>query len=96
MFICALVVNLAYILLTCQLHQHYILLLSAIVSTYYYATRATQQKVWTISKLLYGEAPHQILYLLWLYYFPKDEYIYFIPLALSTVGKLNILFDPNS
>lgn len=46
--------------------------------------------------MLHGEAPHQLLYVLWLYLQPKEEYVYFIPLALSTIGKINLLAHPSS
>ncbi len=60
-------------------------------------SRAIQEKTpTTLSKIISGEAPHQLLYLIWLYLFPKDKYLYFVPLALSTIGKLNILLNSNS
>lgn len=50
----------------------------------------------SLTKLISGEAPHQLLYLIWLYFFPNDKYLYFVPLALSTIGKLNMLLNANS
>jgi hypothetical protein len=73
------------------------LLVAVLTSAVYYCSRALQQKTpTTFSRIISGEVPHQLLYLVWLYSFPKTEYLYFVPLALSTIGKLNILLAPNS
>lgn len=47
-------------------------------------------------KLLYGEAPHHILYITWIYLFAKGDYLFLVPLALSTLGKSLLLIDASS
>jgi hypothetical protein len=73
------------------------LFITAAASAAFYMSRAIQQKTpTTLAKIISGEAPHQLLYLIWLFFFPKDKYLYFVPLALSTIGKVNILLNSNS
>lgn len=96
MFTYVIIVNLLFITLSYYLEHQIILYLSLLVSVYYYADRCIKNKGATLHKLINGEAPHQLLYVLWLYLQPKQEYMYFIPLALSTIGKINLLVHPNS
>lgn len=94
MFAYVVVVNSLFVGLNCYMRQEAILLLTALASALYYTTRLTHEKTpMGLAKVLSGEAPHQLLYLLWLYSFPKNEYIYYVPLALSCVGKINLLLS---
>jgi hypothetical protein len=55
-----------------------------------------QQKTPNFASILTGEAPHQLLYLLWVYFFLENDYIFYVPLALSTIGKVNLMASSNS
>lgn len=97
MFAYVILVNAIFIGFNIYLQQEFTILLAALLSAIFYFHRALQQKSPpTLSKIISGEAPHQLLYLAWLYYFPKSEYLFFVPLALSTIGKANILLNSYS
>lgn len=97
MFAYVILVNALYIGLNLYQEQQFTLFATAAASTAFYLSRAMHQKApTTLTKLISGEAPHQLLYIIWLYFFPKDKYLYLVPLALSTIGKLNMLLNDNS
>lgn len=97
MFAYVILVNSLFIGINIYFQQDFTLFLTATISTVFYFHRTLQQKSpTTLSKLISREAPHQLLYLLWLYYFPKSEYLFFVPLALSCIGKINILLNSYS
>jgi hypothetical protein len=97
MFAYVLLVNGLFIGLNIYLQQQFTLLLTALLSSLYYLQRTLQHKPpSSLTKRITGEAPHQLLYLLWLCYFPKGEYLFFLPLALSTLGKTTLLLASNS
>ena len=97
MFAFVILVNTIFIGFNIYLQQDLTLFLTALLSVIFYFHRTLQQKSpTTLSKLISGEAPHQLLYLAWLYYFPKNEYLFFVPLALCTIGKTNILLNSYS
>ena len=97
MFAFVILVNTIFIGFNIYLQQDLTLFLTALLSLIFYFHRTLQQKSpTTLSKIISGEAPHLLLYLAWLYYFPKNEYLFFIPLALCTIGKTNILLNSYS
>lgn len=97
MFAYVIVVNALFIGLNIYMRQEIILFLTVAVSVFFYVNRALQQKTpATFAKIVSGESPHQLLYVLWLYFNPKEEYAFYVPLALSTLGKICMLVSGNS
>lgn len=47
---------------------------------------------YTMSRLARGEMLPMFLYLLWLALYPQDEHVYKIPILLSGIGKIYLLF----
>lgn len=53
--------------------QSYIILMATLVlSIFYYGKQTISSKADPFLKILTGDLPHQILYIIWLYFFPKN------------------------
>ena len=69
----------------------YVPLSTLIITLAYFAKKYLTSVIPSLAKTLAGELPHQLIYLAWLYLFPKDYLLYYLPLILSTAGKLYLM-----
>lgn len=78
-------------LLIYQQSQVYILLTTLAISLVYYIQRYFQTPAKQGCKLLRGDLLFQIAFVAYLFYFKVTHFLYYIPLLLSNVGKLQWL-----
>lgn len=87
----AFAVCLGYTLYNESAYQY--LLISLSISFVYYGQRNLNEKEQSIAKLLKGEFPTQLLFMVWLYFFKVPYFLHYIPLILSNAGKLYWLLN---
>jgi hypothetical protein len=91
-FVYTVTITTAFILLVYNNHSAYIWLATMSLSVLYYFRLCMDEQSQKTFKLKNGEFFHQIAYLLWMYAFHQQDFIFLVPLILSNVGKVYAIF----
>lgn len=70
----------------------YIYLVSSLLTVAYYASFYMDVHIKIGPKLKNGELIHQMGYMLWMYLYPQEEFMFYVPFVLSNVGKIYAVF----
>jgi predicted membrane metal-binding protein len=91
-FIYTLTLSVASIMLIHLDQTAYISLATILFTSIYYMRIYMDERDKFINKIKNGEFFHQLAFLAWLYFFSQQDFMFFVPLILSNVGKIYSIF----